>query len=203
MPFFSRRQKFNDNGGNIEYIIAGLGNPGKKYESTRHNVGFLALDMISEKYNIRISRIKFKSVCGEGKIGDKRVLLLKPQTFMNNSGEALREAMSFYKITPDKCIIILDDISLEPGIIRIKQKSSDGGQKGMKSIIYLTGSDEYPRIKMGIGKKPHPDYELADWVLSKITKNEIPAIKTALENSVAAAQLIVDGKIDEAMNKFN
>jgi peptidyl-tRNA hydrolase len=200
MGLFFKKEKSSEP---IDFIIVGLGNPGRKYEGTRHNMGFIALDMLSEKYKIRISRIKFKSLSGTGKIHGKRVLLLKPQTFMNNSGQAVQEVLSFYKLPPSRCIIIFDEINLAPGTIRIKQKSSDGGQKGMQNIIYLTGSDEFPRIKIGIGSKPHPDYNLAKWVLSKINAKDVPLLKPALENTLEAVELMISDKIDEAMNKFN
>ena len=140
--------------GGIDFIIVGLGNPGKEYENTRHNAGFITLDMIAGKYSIDVKRLKYKALVGTGKIGDKSVMLLKPQTFMNKSGEAVREAMNFYKLSPMNVVIISDDISLEPGRLRIRRKGSDGGQKGLRSIINLCKSDEFPRIKMGVGAKP-------------------------------------------------
>ncbi len=189
--------------GPVEYIITGLGNPGLKYQDTRHNTGFMAVDTIAKKYNADIKKIKFKSLCGECVIGEKKCLLMKPSTYMNNSGEAVVEAMNFYKLGIDKLIVIYDDISLEPPKMRIRQKGSDGGHNGIKSIIYLTGENTFPRIKIGVGKKPHPDYDLADWVLSSYSADEIPLIKEACENAVFAVELMVTGKINEAMNKFN
>ena len=135
--------------------------------------------------------------------GEKRVLLLMPQTFMNLSGEAVCEAMRFYKLPAEKVIVIFDDISLEPGKLRIRRKGSDGGHNGMKNIIYLSGSDQFPRIKLGVGKKPHPDYNLADWVLSRFTEKEQKDLATALENAAAAAELIAKGDMDRAMNLYN
>ena len=163
--------------GPVDFIVAGLGNPGKQYEATRHNAGFIALEALAEKLDADVRRIKFKSYCGEAAVGDKRVLLMMPQTYMNNSGEALREAMQFYKLSPQQVLVMMDDISLPVGTIRIRRKGSDGGQKGMRSIITLTGSDQFPRIKLGVGEKPHPDYDLAAWVLSKFTKEEQPVIE--------------------------
>ncbi|MBR6408111.1 MAG: aminoacyl-tRNA hydrolase [Clostridia bacterium] len=189
--------------GNVDYIIVGLGNPGRQYENTRHNSGFLALDLFAEKHNVKINRIKFKGICGDLKMGDKRLLLLKPQTFMNNSGQSVTEAMSFYKVPPERVIVIFDDISLPVGRIRIRQKGSDGGQKGMRSIIYLSGSDQFPRVKIGIGAKPHPDFDLADWVLSSFKKDEITPLKEAIESAVKAVELIVNGDIQQAMADFN
>lgn len=196
-----RKKSFST--GPIDYIVVGLGNPDRKYENTRHNVGFMTLDYIADKTDTKISRIKFKSTVGEGTISGHRVLFMKPSTYMNNSGEAVAEAMKFYKIPPENVIVLLDDINLDVGKMRIRTKGSDGGQKGMRSIIYLSGSDMFPRIKIGVGKKPHPDYDLASWVLSKFTNNELKDLETIAENSLKAVELIIDGKTDRAMNLFN
>ena len=187
----------------VEYIIAGLGNPGKKYENTRHNAGFITIDALAEKYNIKIDRLKWNALTGDGRIGDVRVLLMKPQTFMNNSGEAVMAAMKFYKLPPERVIVIMDDISLEPGVMRIRRKGSDGGQKGMRSIIQLSGRDDFPRIKMGVGKKPNPEYDLADWVLSKFTDADRKLLNEAVENAVQAVPLMIGGEFEQAMNKFS
>ena len=189
--------------GSIEYIVVGLGNPGRQYENTRHNAGFISLDYIADELGVKINRIKFKSTVGEAKISGRRCLLMKPSTFMNLSGQAVTEAMRFYKLPPQNVIVISDDISLEPGIIRIRRKGSDGGQKGLQNIIHLSGSDEFPRVKVGIGKKPHPDYELKDWVLSRFTDRDKKLIADRLPDIKGAVELIVDGKIDEAMNRYN
>ncbi len=189
--------------GKPEFIVVGLGNPGTKYENTRHNAGFMTIDTIAEKYNADVKKIKFKSLCGTVEISGKCCLLMKPSTFMNNSGEAVVEAMNFYKIPIENVIVIYDDISLQPSKLRIRRKGSDGGHNGIKSIIYLTGEDSFPRVKVGVGKKPHPDYNLADWVLSSFKKDEIPLIKEACENACNCIEFMVDGKIDKAMNKYN
>lgn len=189
--------------GPYEYIIVGLGNPGKQYENTRHNAGFMALDCLAEKNHGEVKRIKFKGLVGDCRIAGKRVLLLKPSTFMNLSGQSVTEAMKFYKIPPEKTLILFDDINLEPGKLRIRRKGSDGGHNGMKNIIYLSGSDQFPRIKIGVGKKPHPDYDLADWVLSRFSENEKKDLETALQNAASAAELIVKGELDRAMNQYN
>lgn len=186
-----------------DYIVVGLGNPDTKYLNTRHNAGFMAIDMISKEYNVQVNRIKFKSLCGNAIIGDKNCLLMKPTTYMNNSGQAIQEAMNFYKVPIENVIVIYDDISLEPSKLRIRRKGSDGGHNGIKSIIYLTGADTFPRIKLGVGKKPHPDYNLADWVLSNFNPNELELMKTSCSNAVRCVELIVQNKIDEAMNKYN
>lgn len=196
-------QKNTPSPGPVEFMIVGLGNPGKQYENTRHNAGFLAVDTIAQKHHTDIKRIKFKGLVGECSLGGKKALLLKPSTFMNLSGQSVREAMQFYKLPPEKVLVIFDDINLEPGKLRIRRKGSNGGHNGMKNIIYLSGSDQFPRIKLGVGKKPHPDYNLADWVLSRFTEKEQKDLATALENAAAAAELIAKGDMDRAMNLYN
>ncbi len=195
------KKKFSNN--SIEFIVAGLGNPDRKYENTRHNSGFIMLDYIADKLGVKVNRVKFKSTVAEARINGHRVLLMKPSTYMNNSGQAIVEAMNFYKIPAEKVVVLLDDINLDVGKMRIRSKGSDGGQNGMKSIIYLSGSDRFPRIKIGIGKKPNPEYDLAAWVLSKFTKDELKLLEKIAENSYEAVGLILDGNIDEAMNRFN
>ncbi|MBQ1452461.1 MAG: aminoacyl-tRNA hydrolase [Ruminococcus sp.] len=190
-------------GGSVEYLIVGLGNPDRKYENTRHNCGWLAIDYIAEKLGIKVNKIKYKSFVGEAAIGGKKALLMKPTTYMNNSGQAVVEAMNFYKIPPENVIVIFDDVSLDVGKMRIRQKGSDGGQKGMRSIIYLSGSDAFPRIKIGIGAKPNPDWDLADWVLSRFSDDERKTLDKMFENAYEAVGLIIDGKTDRAMNRFN
>ncbi len=187
----------------IEYIIVGLGNPGKEYENTRHNCGFIALDYMAEKLDCKINKIKFKSTVGDCMINGHRCLLMKPSTFMNLSGQAVTQAMNFYKIPSENVIVIFDDISLDVGKMRIRRKGSDGGQKGMQNIIYLSGSENFPRIKVGIGKKPHPDYDLKKWVLSRFTDSDKKLIAPLLDNIVDAVSYIVDNNIDKAMNLYN
>ncbi|HNX65053.1 MAG TPA: aminoacyl-tRNA hydrolase [Oscillospiraceae bacterium] len=189
--------------GTMEYIIIGLGNVGTQYEGTRHNAGFMVIDNLARKYNIDVKKMKFKSLCGDAMISGKRCLLMKPSTFMNNSGEALVEAMNFYKIPIENVIVIYDDISLQPSKLRIRKKGSDGGHNGIKSIIYLTGKDTFPRIKIGVGAKPNPSYNLADWVLSTFKREEYEDLKIALENAVSCIELMVQGKTDDAMNSYN
>lgn len=190
-------------GGSVEYLVVGLGNPDRKYENTRHNTGWLALDYIAEKLDCRVNKIKYKSLIGTCEIGDSKVMLMKPTTYMNNSGQAVVEAMNFYKISAENVIVIFDDISLDVGKMRIRSKGSDGGQKGMRSIINLSGSQAFPRIKIGIGAKPNPDWDLADWVLSKFTDKEMKDLEKMFENAYKAVELIIDGKMDRAMNLFN
>ena len=189
--------------GPVEYLVVGLGNPGGKYDGTRHNVGFAALDRLAQKTGCRVDRLKFKGSCGDCMIAGKRVLLLKPSTFMNLSGESVREAMQFYKLPPQQVIVLSDDISLEPGRMRIRLLGSDGGHNGLKNIIYLTGSDQFPRIKIGVGAKPHPDYDLADWVLGHFSKEDGEKVGQVLEKIPQAVELLIQGKAADAMNRFN
>ena len=187
--------------GKIKYIIAGLGNPGIKYAFNRHNAGFLALDYISQKYDFKINTVKFKSLCAVNKFG---ALFMKPQTYMNDSGAAVSEAARFYKIPPENILVISDDISLPVGKVRVKKSGSDGGQKGLRSIIEHLSSDEFPRIKIGIGDKPHPDYELADWVLSDFTKDEQKIIFESLAKVYECAALFLnETPIEQIQNKYN
>ncbi len=187
----------------ISFILAGLGNPGKEYVFTRHNAGFLAIDYLSQKHNFKVDRSRFKALCGELTINGKRGLVLKPQTFMNASGEALREAVDFYKIPLERVYVICDDISLEPGKLRIRRKGSDGGQKGLRSIIEQLGSDGFPRIRLGVGAKPHPDYDLADWVLGQFPEKDKELFFEALGRLDEGLKLMIDGQIDRAMNLVN
>ena len=189
--------------GPVEWLVVGLGNPGREYENTRHNAGFLTMDVLAEKLGCKIDRLKFKSLCGDAMIGEKRVLLMKPTTFMNNSGEAVREAMSFYKIPIQRVLVIFDDISLDVGRLRIRRQGSDGGHNGIKSILYLTGQDAFPRIKVGVGKKPRPDYDLAAWVLGRFPKELTETLDDVFERAATAAMMIVEGNIEKAMNQFN
>lgn len=189
--------------GPIEYIVVGLGNPGKKYEWTRHNSGFIALDCLAQRCSTRVTRLKWNALVGEAVIAGKRVLLMKPQTFMNASGEAVSAAMNFYKLPPERVVVLLDDISLSPGKLRIRRKGSDGGQRGMRSIITCTGSDNFPRVKLGIGAKPHPEYELADWVLSTFSPDEKKLMTEAADRAADAVELIIKGELDKAMNLYN
>lgn len=198
-----RKKTIAGAGGTPEFIVAGLGNPDKKYTLTRHNSGFLCIDMLAEKLNFRVDRLKFKSLMCDTTINGHRCIVMKPQTYMNNSGEAIRECASFYKILPEKVIVIYDDISLDVGKLRIRRKGTDGGHNGIKSIIYHLNSDQFPRIKVGCGKKPHPDYDLADWVLSEFKKDEQKALEPALENACKAVEFLVNDEIDKAMNLYN
>lgn len=183
-------------------IIAGLGNPGAKYEKTRHNIGFRAIDYIAERLCVKIDRAKFSALVANAKIGGVSVLLMKPQTFMNNSGEAIRAAADFYKIPPERIVVLHDEISFDAGVIRIRRQGSAGGHNGLKSIIAHVG-EGFPRIKIGVGKKPTPDYDLVNFVLGVIPKSEDEKIVERFADIDAAAALMLDGKIDEAMNRYS
>lgn len=189
--------------GQPEYIITGLGNPGMQYDNTRHNAGFSVVDMLAEQYNAEINRLNFKGKTAEITIEGIKCLLLKPTTYMNNSGESIVRALEFYKLDVDNLIVICDDISLDCGKIRIRRKGSHGGHNGLRSIIDLTGRDDFQRIKVGVGKKPHPDYDLAKWVLGKFRPNDAEKMKLSAENACESIKLMVQGKTDEAMNKYN
>lgn len=187
----------------ITYIVAGLGNPGDEYKLTRHNIGFLAIDYIAEKCGVRIDRIKFHALVAEARIGNARVLLMKPTTFMNNSGVAIGEAATFYKVPAENVIVLHDEISFAPGLFRIRRKGSAGGHNGLKSIIAQLGSDAFPRVKIGVGQKPSPDYDLVNWVLGKFPKADLELIGSKYPDIYSSVELMVMGKIEEAMNKYS
>ncbi|MBQ6041198.1 MAG: aminoacyl-tRNA hydrolase [Oscillospiraceae bacterium] len=186
-----------------EWIIAGLGNIGDKYKGTRHNAGFMMIDAFAEKCGAKFGKHQFKSDTAMTECGGIRCLLLKPDTFMNLSGQAVTEAMQFYQIPPEHVIVIYDDINLGVGELRIRKKGSDGGHNGMKNIIYLSGADTFPRIRVGIGQKPHPDYDLADWVLSAFSQDDLKKLAETAETVGEALPLMLKGNTDLAMNRFN
>ncbi len=187
----------------VEYIVTGLGNPGKKYEGTRHNTGFAALDHLAQQWGTQVTRAKFDALTGSACVDGTKVLLLKPQTFMNLSGEAVRDAASFYKIPPEHVIVLSDDVSLDVGTLRVRAKGSAGGQNGLKNIIYHLNSEDFPRVKIGVGKKPRPDYDLAAWVLGKFPAEDQKAIDKACEDAVNAAACIIAEDCAAAAQKFN
>lgn len=187
----------------VEFIIVGLGNPGIQYEGSRHNAGFMAVEALEKRLGFSCDRHKFKAKVATVSIGGKGCLVMKPETFMNLSGDAVEEAMDFYKIPLENIIVIFDDISLEPGQLRIRRKGSAGGHNGIKSIIAQCGGEEFPRIKLGVGKKPRPDYDLAKWVLSRFGEEDRAKLEEAAEKACDALELMVQGKISDAMNRFN
>ena len=196
-------QKSPEAVGSVEYLLVGLGNPGKEYEGTRHNTGFMAIDKIANDAGVKLDRLKFKGLCTSATLGGKKVLLLKPSTFMNLSGQSVTEAMRFYKLPPEKVIELFDAIYLPCGHLRIRRKGSDVGHNGLKNILYLSGRDPFPRIKIGVGEKPNPHWDLADWVLSHFSTDEMKLMDESTKNAAAAAALMVNDKIDEAMNRYN
>ncbi|MGI6029984.1 MAG: aminoacyl-tRNA hydrolase [Eubacteriales bacterium] len=184
-------------------IVVGLGNPGREYQYTRHNIGFWVIDYIADRMGCKVDRVKFRGLYGECRMGTEKVLLLKPQTYMNLSGECIRDAVEYYKLTMEDVIVVYDDISMEVGSLRIREKGSAGGHNGIKSIIYQTRSDQFPRVKVGVGGKPHPDYDLADWVLGQFTRQEEKVLDGLLPKCMEAVELLVAGQPKEAMNRCN
>ena len=189
--------------GKPEFIIAGLGNPGREYEYSRHNAGFLCLDILCNKYGLKTDRLKYRALTCAALIDGKPCLLMRPQTFMNNSGEAIKAAADFYKIPPEKIIVIYDDISLPTGTLRIRRKGSAGGHNGIKSIIWQLNSDEFPRLKLGVGERADPDEDLKDHVLGKFSKADLDTMRKTMERAVEAIPLILNGDIDGAMSQYN
>lgn len=188
--------------GGVQYIVVGLGNPGVQYENTRHNVGFIAVDYLADKYNAT-RKNKYNAECFEVTINEQKCLLMKPLTYMNKSGESLRQAVNFYKVPMENVIVIYDDISLEPPNVRIRRKGTHGGHNGIRNIIECTGQDAFPRIKIGVGQKPHKDYDLADWVLSKFDSKSMKLIEELTQSIPEMVEDMIDGNIDKVMNKWN
>ena len=193
----------NTNRAPISHIVVGLGNPGDKYYNTRHNAGFLTMDYISQKYFAKIDKVKFKALCGEATIAGKRVLLMKPQTFMNHSGEAVKEAATFDKSPAENIVVLCDDVNLDVGRLRVRKSGSAGGQKGLNDIIEAMGTEAIPRIRVGVGKKPHPDYDIKDWVLSSFSATEMKALSENFGRVASGIERIVSGDVDGAMQICN
>lgn len=189
--------------GKESWLIVGLGNPGKDYERTRHNVGFRAIDALAEQLGCKIDKLKFQGLYTQTLISGKKVYLLKPQTYMNLSGKSVRELSQYFNIPPDRIIVLFDDISLAPGRLRIRPDGSAGGHNGIKSIIAELGCQDFPRVKIGVGAKPSPDADLADWVLSGFSAKDEKDLKFALENAVQAALTIMEKGCGEAANRYN
>ena len=185
------------------YIIVGLGNPGKQYQQTRHNVGFIAVDEIAKRLSIKMDKLKFKSIIGEGRAGNEKIVLAKPQTFMNLSGQAVVELMNYYKVPRENLIVLYDDIDIDVGKLRIRLKGSGGTHNGMRNIIYLLGYDDFPRFRIGVSKPKNPNYDLANYVLGKFDKSEIIDIINAIETTAEAVIYAVENTVDKAMNKYN
>ena len=197
MPFFAKTP------GGITHLVVGLGNPDKKYLNTRHNAGFIAVDEIASSLGTSIDKKKFDALVADVTLAGERVLLMKPQTYMNLSGVAVEKAASFYKIPPEKVIVLFDDTSLDVGRVRIRRKGSAGGHNGIRSIIDYLQSDNFPRVKIGVGERPNPNYDLADWVLSTFKEDEKKAIREVASHCREIVELMLGGNVDKAMNLYN
>ena len=193
---------FHRSGGGISWLLVGLGNPGNQYAATRHNMGFMALDRLADREGFRFNKLRFRAWTGQWKVGDQQVLVMKPQTYMNLSGESVGEAARFYKIPADHVLVISDDVSLPAGKLRIRGGGSAGGHNGLKNIIQHLGTDQFPRIKIGVGEKPHPDYDIADWVLSKFTGEDAKAMDQAVKRCADAVECLLREGADRAMSRF-
>ena len=195
---------FNKNrSSGVEWLLVGLGNPGDKYDNTRHNVGFAAIDQLAEELRVPVQKLKYRALTQTVELGGAKVLLMKPITYMNLSGEAVGEAARFFKIPADHVLVLSDDVSLPVGRLRIRKGGSAGGHNGLKSIIQHLGTDQFPRVKIGVGEKPHPDYDMADWVLGKFAGEDLKTITQAIERAGKAATCYIQDGPDKAMNKFN
>ena len=189
--------------GGPSWMLVCLGNPGDEYENTRHNVGFMVADELAERQGKPIQKLKFKALTNIFTMGKEKVLIMKPVTYMNLSGEAVGEAARFYKLPPERVLVISDDVSLPVGKLRIRKGGSAGGHNGLKSIIQHLGTDQFPRIKVGVGQKPHPDYDMADWVLSKFAGEDLKTITEAIRKAADAVECLIQEGPDKAMNRFN
>ena len=196
--FFGR-----DRAAGPEWLVVGLGNPGEKYENTRHNVGFLTVDQLADRANVPVQKLKHRALTNTAEVGGVRVLLMKPVTYMNLSGEAVGEAARFYKIPPDHVLVISDDVSLPIGKLRVRRGGSAGGHNGLKSIIQHLGTDQFPRLRLGVGEKPRPDYDMADWVLGRLQGEDWKAMEAAVDRAADAVECVLAHGVDAAMNRFN
>ena len=194
---------FRNNTGGAEWLLVGLGDPGTQYENTRHSVGFLVADELAERQNAPIQRLKFKALTNLLTISGEKVLVMKPVTYMNLSGEAVRQAVDFYKIPPERVLVVSDDTALAVGRLRIRKGGSAGGHNGLKNIIQHLGTDQFPRVRVGVGEKPHPDYDMADWVLGKFQGEDKKVIDGAVKRAADAVECLLKEGPDRAMNRFN
>ena len=194
---------FNKKSGGVDWLLVCLGNPGDQYENTRHNVGFMVADELAERSHVPVQRLKFRALTNTVTVGDQKVLLMKPVTYMNLSGEAVHEAAAFYKIPPEHILVISDEVALAPGKLRVRRSGSAGGHNGLKNIIAHLGTDQFPRIRLGVGQKPHPDYDMADWVLGKFQGEDKKAVEAAVKKAADAAECLIREGVDKAMNQYN
>lgn len=194
---------FRKNTGGAEWLLVGLGNPGTQYENTRHNVGFLVADELAERQNAPIQRLKFKALTNLLTISGEKVLVMKPVTYMNLSGEAAQEAAAFYKVPPERVLVVSDDVALPPGRLRIRKGGSAGGHNGLKNLIQHLGTDQFPRVRVGVGEKPHPDYDMADWVLGKLQGEDKKAVDAAVKRAADAVECLIREGPDRAMSRYN
>ena len=194
---------FKRSAGAVSWLLVCLGNPGKQYENTRHNIGFMTADALEKRYGVKINKLRYRALSGEIKIGDQRVLVIKPQTYMNLSGEAVKLAGGFYKIPPDHVLVISDDVSLPLGKLRIRAGGSAGGHNGLKNIIAHLGTDQFPRIKVGVGAPAHPDHEMVDWVIGSFTPQERKTVDEAIAKVLDAVECLIEKGVSEAQNRYN
>ena len=194
---------FGKKTGGVDWLVVGLGNPGDQYEHTRHNVGFAVADELAERCRVPLQRLKFRALTNTVTLGGQKVLLMKPVTYMNLSGEAVREAAAFYKVPPEHILVLSDEVALPPGKLRVRKGGSAGGHNGLKNIIAHLGSDQFPRIRLGVGEKPHPDYDMADWVLGKPQGEDKKAVEAAVVRAADAVECLLAKGPEEAMNRFN
>lgn len=191
------------NSGGVQWIAVFLGNPGPRYSGTRHNAGFLAADELEKKLGVRIDRLRFRALTGRAVVGGQSVLLMKPQTYMNLSGEAVGQAARFFKLPPERVLVVSDEIALPPGALRVRTKGSAGGHNGLKNIIAHLGTDQFPRVRVGVGQKPHPACDMADWVLGKFQGEDKKAVEAAVKRAADAVECLIERGPEEAMNRYN
>ena len=193
----------NRSSGGVEWLLVCLGNPGDPYENTRHNVGFQVADEIAARKDVPVQRLKFRALTNTVELGGAKVLLMKPVTYMNLSGEAAREAAAFYKVPPERVLVVSDDVALPPGRLRIRKGGSAGGHNGLKNLIQHLGTDQFPRVRVGVGEKPHPDYDMADWVLGKLQGEDKKAVDAAVKRAADAVECLIREGPDRAMSRYN
>lgn len=189
--------------GGVDWLLVGLGNPGDQYENTRHNVGFMVIEELADRANVPVQKLKYRALTNTATVGGQKVLIMKPITYMNLSGEAVRQAVDFYKVPADHVLVISDDTALAVGRLRIRKGGSAGGHNGLKNIIQQLGTDQFPRVRLGVGEKPHPDYDLADWVLGRFQGEDKKAIDAAVKKAADAIECILSQGLDKGMNRFN